>query len=64
MLYVILIVTKSGVCYSAFLVAERVATLNEKLDRMCEELKAEIDNKNQPIAHALFELNGKILSTR
>ena len=54
-------VVSEGIIDQIKLVAERVATLNEKLDRMCEELKAEIDNKTQPIAQALFELNGKVI---
>ena len=39
-------------------VAEGVANVNEKLDRRFNELKAEIDNKTQPIAQAVLELSG------
>jgi hypothetical protein len=42
------------------LVAEGVAIVNEKLERMSKELKEEIDNKTQPIARVLFELNRKV----
>jgi predicted nucleic acid-binding Zn-ribbon protein len=42
-------------------VAEGVANVNEKLDRTREELKAEIDNKTQPIAQAMLELSGKVV---
>ena len=41
-------------------VAEGVATVNEKLDRRFNELRAEIDNKTQPIAQAVLELSGKV----
>ena len=44
------------------LVAEGVATVNEKLERMCKELKEEIDNKTQPIAQAVLELSGKVVA--
>jgi chromosome segregation ATPase len=42
------------------LVAEGVATGNEKLERTRKELKEEIDNKTQPIAQAVLELSGKV----
>ena len=42
------------------LVADGVATVNEKLERTRKELKEEIDNKTRPIAKALLELNGKL----
>ena len=41
-------------------VAEGVANVDEKLDRRFNELKAEIDNKTQPIAQAVLELTGKV----
>ena len=41
-------------------VAEGVANVDEKLDRRFDELKAEIDNKTQPIAQAVLELSGKV----
>jgi len=41
-------------------VAEGVANVDEKLDRKFDELKAEIDNKTQPIAQAVIVLNGKV----
>jgi len=42
------------------LVAEGVATVNEKLERMSEELKEEIASKTQPIVQVLFELSRKV----
>ena len=42
------------------LVADGVATVDEKLERIRKELKEEIDNKTRPIAKALIELNGKL----
>jgi len=41
-------------------VAEGVANVNEKLDRRFNELKAEIDDKTQPIARAVLALSGKV----
>lgn len=43
-------------------VAEGVANVDEKLDRRFNELKAEIDNKTQPIAQAVLELSGKMVA--
>jgi hypothetical protein len=42
------------------LVAEGVATVNERLDAVCKELKEEIDIKTQLIAQALLELSDKV----
>jgi DNA repair exonuclease SbcCD ATPase subunit len=42
-------------------VAEGVANVDEKLDRRFNELRAEIDNKTQPIAQAVLELSGKVV---
>jgi hypothetical protein len=43
-------------------VGEGVANVNEKLDRRFNELRAEIDDKTQPIAQAVLELNGKVVA--
>ena len=53
-------VVSEGVIDQVKLVAEGVATVNEKLDRMFNELKEEINNKTEPIARVLLELNGKL----
>ena len=53
-------VISEGVISQVKLVAEGVANVNEKLDRKSNELKAEIDNKTQPIAQAVLELSGKV----
>ncbi len=53
-------VISEGVIDQVKQVAEGVATVNEKLDRRFNELKAEIDNKTQPIAQAVLELSGKV----
>jgi predicted nucleic acid-binding Zn-ribbon protein len=44
------------------LVAEGVATVNEKLEKTRKELKEELDNKTQPIAQAVLELSGKVVA--
>ncbi len=41
-------------------VAEGVANVDEKLDRTRLELKAEIEEKTQPIAQAVVSLNGRV----
>lgn len=41
-------------------VAEGVANIDEKLNRKFNDLEAEIDQKTQPIAQAVIELNGKV----
>jgi uncharacterized protein YceH (UPF0502 family) len=43
-------------------VAEGVAYVDEKLDRRFNELRAEIDDKTQPIARAVLELSGKVVA--
>jgi chromosome segregation ATPase len=43
-------------------VGEGVVNVNEKLDRRFNELKAEIDNKTQPIAQAVTFLDGRVTS--
>jgi len=53
-------VISEGVIDQVKQVAEGVATVNEGLDRTRKELKEEIDNKTQPIAHAVLELSGKV----
>ncbi len=53
-------VVSEGVIDQVKLVAEGVATVNEKLERTRKELKEEIDNKTQPIARAVIELSGKV----
>jgi phage-related minor tail protein len=53
-------VISEGVIDQVKLVAEGVATVNEELERTRKELKEEIDNKTQPIAQAVLELNGKL----
>ena len=53
-------VISEGVIDQVKQVAEGVANVNEKLDRRFNELKAEIDNKTQPIAQAVLELSGKV----
>jgi phage-related minor tail protein len=55
-------VISEGVIDQAKQVAEGVANVNEKLDRRFNELKAEIDNKTQPIAQAVLELSGKVVA--
>ena len=55
-------VVSEGVIDQVKLVAEGVATVNEKLERTRKELKAEIDNKTQPIAQAVLELSGKVVA--
>jgi len=55
-------VVSEGVIDQVKLVAEGVATVNEELDRTRKELKEEIDNKTQPIAHAVLELSGKVVA--
>jgi len=44
------------------LVAEGVATVNERLERTRQELKEEIDTKTQPIAQAVAALDGKVVA--
>jgi chaperonin cofactor prefoldin len=53
-------VISEGVIDQVKQVAEGVANVDEKLDRRFNELKAEIDNKTQPIAQAVLELSGKV----
>jgi len=53
-------VVSEGVIDQVKQVAEGVANVDEKLDRRFNELKAEIDNKTQPIAQAVLELSGKV----
>jgi len=55
-------VISEGVIDQVKQVAEGVANVNEKLDRRFNELKAEIDNKTQPIAQAVLELSGKVVA--
>jgi phage-related minor tail protein len=55
-------VVSEGVIDQVKLVAEGVATVNEKLERTHKELKEEIDNKTQPIAQAVLELSGKVVA--
>ena len=55
-------VISEGVIDEVKQVAEGVANVNEKLDRRFNELKAEIDNKTQPIAQAVLELSGKVVA--
>jgi phage-related minor tail protein len=53
-------VVSEGVIDQVKLVAEDVATVNERLEVARKELKEEIDNKTQPIAQAVLELTGKV----
>ncbi len=53
-------VVSEGVIDRVKLVADGVGTVNNQLDRTRKELKEEIDNKTQPIAHAVLELSGKV----
>jgi chromosome segregation ATPase len=53
-------VVSEGVIDQVKLVAEGVATVNEKLERTRKELKEEIDSKTQPIAQAMLQLSGKV----
>ena len=55
-------IVSEGVIDQVKLVAEGVATVNEKLERTRKELKEEIDNKTQPIAQAVLELSGKVVA--
>ena len=55
-------VISEGVIDQVKLVAEGVATVNEELERTRKELKEEINNKTQPIAHAVLELSGKVVA--
>jgi DNA repair exonuclease SbcCD ATPase subunit len=55
-------VISEGVIDEVKQVAEGVANVNEKLDRRFNELKAEIENKTQPIAQAVLELSGKVVA--
>jgi len=55
-------VVSEGVIDQVKLVAEGVATVNEKLERTRKELKEEIDNKTQPIAQAVLELSSKVFA--
>lgn len=55
-------VVSEGVIDQVKLVAEGVATVNEKLERTRKELKEEIDNKTQPIAQAVLALSGKLVA--
>jgi hypothetical protein len=55
-------VISEGVIDQVKQVAEGVANVDEKLDRRFNELKAEIDNKTQPIAQAVLELSGKVVA--
>ena len=55
-------VISEGVIDQVKQVAEGVANVNEKLDRRFNELKAEIDDKTQPIAQAVLELSGKVVA--
>ena len=55
-------VVSEGVIDQVKLVAEGVATVNEKVDRTRKELKEEIDNKTQPIALAVLDLSGKVVA--
>jgi hypothetical protein len=43
-------------------VAEGVANVDQKLDRTHQELKAEIDEKTQPIVQAVLSLDRKVNS--
>jgi putative PIN family toxin of toxin-antitoxin system len=53
-------IVSEGVIDQVKQVADGVANVNEKLDRRFNELRAEIDNKTQPIAQAVLELSGKV----
>jgi ABC-type transporter Mla subunit MlaD len=55
-------VISEGVIDQVKQVADGVANVDEKLDRRFDELKAEIDNKTQPIAQAVLELSGKVVA--
>jgi chromosome segregation ATPase len=55
-------VISAGVIGEVKLVAEGVATVNEKIERTRQELKEEIDSKTQPIAHAVIALDAKVVS--
>jgi chromosome segregation ATPase len=55
-------VVSEGVIDQVKLVAEGVATVNERLEATRKELKEEIDNKTQPIAQAVLELSGKVVA--
>ena len=55
-------VVSEGVIDQVKLVAEGVATVNERLEAARKELKEEIDNKTQPIAQAVLELSGKVVA--
>jgi uncharacterized protein involved in exopolysaccharide biosynthesis len=55
-------VISEGVIDQVKQVADGVANVDEKLDRRFNELKAEIDNKTQPIAQAVLELSGKVVA--
>jgi chromosome segregation ATPase len=55
-------VVSEGVIDQVKLVAEGVATVNERLEAARKELKEEIDNKSQPIARAVLELSGKVVA--
>jgi hypothetical protein len=51
-----------GVIDQVKLVAEGVATVNERLEAVRKELKEEIIDKTQPIAQAVLELSGKVVA--
>jgi hypothetical protein len=55
-------VISEGVIGEVKLVAEGVATVNEKIERTRRELKEEIDSKTQPIAQAVIALDAKVVS--
>ncbi len=55
-------VVSEGVIDQVKLVADGVATVNDKLDRARKELKEEVDNKTRPIAQAVHELSGKVVA--
>ncbi len=55
-------VVSEGVIDQVKLVAEGVATVNERLEAARKELKVEIDNKTQPIVQAVVELSSKVVA--
>ena len=53
-------VISEGIISQVKQVAEGVANVDQKLDRTRLELKAEIEEKTQPIAQAVLRLDGRI----
>jgi len=55
-------VISEGVIDQVKLVAEGVATVNERLERTRQELKEEIEKKTQPIALAVVALDNRVVA--